>query len=87
VTIKIEIVESQLATDDFTNDKVKEEYLRDDKKSLNNQLEYLQNQLQSLYDKLPKGINIYKYFYFVIYVISSTFLLYNLIAVTHFYNI
>jgi hypothetical protein len=74
VAIKIEAIESQLSTvfsstDVYTNDELKDEkkYLLDkEKKSL-------QNQLQILYERLPKGINIYKYFYYIYVIYHQPF--------------
>jgi hypothetical protein len=79
VTNDIKAIQSQLYTitspsDVYTKDelKVKEKDLRDEKKDL-------QIQLKFLYERLPKGINICLLFYFnyIIYIISSTFLLLN----------
>jgi hypothetical protein len=87
VTKKIETIESQLSIITSPSDVYTKDELKEEKKDLRDKEKSLQSQLLSLFDKLPKGINIYKCFYFIIYVISSTFLLYNLIASTHFYNI
>jgi hypothetical protein len=76
VTEKIETIESQLATTTSSTDDVyTKEELKDEKKSLNKQLESLQIQLQSWIERLPKGINIYNYFYFILYHIINLFII------------
>jgi hypothetical protein len=85
VTNGIGTIEEHLATNDFTNDKLNDNYLRDKKKDLRKEEKDLRSQVTLCIQRLPKGINIYKYFYFIIYVKSSSFLLLNCLYL--FYNI